>query len=352
VDTKQEVKRNEDDTDYRHNGQPTMYTEKKIDIIEPVTNTVAINDPVATDWDVIENEMKMIKTQPIKRMHRPSTFKKRPHQEVTRDNPNQLKQAIDRETSYNHPKTGFMPVIGKYNRHPTKPVINEDKMYRSSQEKTYSQPKNIKKKISSKLDEYANTNNANTATSKYKSSPSYSDTSSQASSNHPKVTAHKYRAKSSYNDRPRQPAPKTTHEKSLPVTRVSKISARHAQDSLEGESHQPRYGLAGPAGQGSLEAAVVAGAAGYNAERYDEPQRLSFQIHGQEGPHSYRFGHDTGVGYNRQFRYEERDNSGVVHGRYGYYDQAGKLQVVNYTADPHSGFHAEGEHVPKPQYRR
>ena len=36
--------------------------------------------------------------------------------------------------------------------------------------------------------------------------------------------------------------------------------------------------------------------------------------------------------------------------RYGYYDQAGKLQVVNYTADPVAGFHAEGEHVPKPQY--
>ena len=37
--------------------------------------------------------------------------------------------------------------------------------------------------------------------------------------------------------------------------------------------------------------------------------------------------------------------------RYGYYDQAGKLQVVSYTADPHTGFHAEGEHVPRPQYK-
>ena len=63
-----------------------------------------------------------------------------------------------------------------------------------------------------------------------------------------------------------------------------------------------------------------------------------------------RFGYDTGVGYNRQFRYEERDNAGVLHGRYGYYDQAGKLQIVNYSADPQTGFHAEGEHVPKPQY--
>jgi hypothetical protein len=36
--------------------------------------------------------------------------------------------------------------------------------------------------------------------------------------------------------------------------------------------------------------------------------------------------------------------------RYGYYDQEGKLQIVNYTADPVAGFHADGEGVPKPQY--
>ena len=28
-----------------------------------------------------------------------------------------------------------------------------------------------------------------------------------------------------------------------------------------------------------------------------------------------RYGYDTGVGYNRQFKYEERDNYGVLHGR-------------------------------------
>ena len=38
--------------------------------------------------------------------------------------------------------------------------------------------------------------------------------------------------------------------------------------------------------------------------------------------------------------------------RYGYYDQAGKLQIVNYSADPEKGFHADGEHVPKPHFRR
>ena len=38
--------------------------------------------------------------------------------------------------------------------------------------------------------------------------------------------------------------------------------------------------------------------------------------------------------------------------RMGAIMQHGKLQVVNYTADPYKGFHAEGEHVPQPQYRR
>jgi hypothetical protein len=50
--------------------------------------------------------------------------------------------------------------------------------------------------------------------------------------------------------------------------------------------------------------------------------------------------------YNRQFRYEERDDSGFVKGRYGFFDRNGKLQVVNYTADPKTGFHAEGDRVP------
>jgi len=134
-----------------------------------------------------------------------------------------------------------------------------------------------------------------------------------------------------------------------------------SEDQLEGESFQPAYqpysaprtaydaGYAPPE-QAAIEAAVNAGAAGYPGESYAEPQRLAFQVHGQQGPHSYRFGYDTGTGYNRQFRYEERDNYGVLHGRYGYYDQEGKLQVVNYTADPVKGYHAEGEHVPKPGY--
>lgn len=44
---------------------------------------------------------------------------------------------------------------------------------------------------------------------------------------------------------------------------------------------------------------------------------------------------------NRQFRYEERDNDGHVTGHYGYMDKFGKLRVVNYGADPKTGFHAD-----------
>jgi len=121
-------------------------------------------------------------------------------------------------------------------------------------------------------------------------------------------------------------------------------------NSIERASLSAHGEFGGPAEQRDIEAAVHAQAAGGVGVGYTNPQRLSFQIHGQDGPNSYRYGYDTGVGYNRQFKYEERDNYGVLHGRYGYYDQAGKLQVVNYSADPEGGFHAEGEHVPKPGY--
>ena len=51
--------------------------------------------------------------------------------------------------------------------------------------------------------------------------------------------------------------------------------------------------------------------------------------------------------YNRQFRYEERDGKGYLKGRYGFFDKHGKLQVINYSADPYAGFHAEGAGVPE-----
>jgi hypothetical protein len=154
---------------------------------------------------------------------------------------------------------------------------------------------------------------------------------------------------------------KTKPEQSERINRPAASDISERRQALEGETFQPRYepyaapknayepSYGGPPEQRNLEAAVAAGAAAYNGETYSEPQRLQFQIHGQGGPNSYRFGYDTGLGYNRQFRYEERDDHGVLHGRYGYYTD-GKLQIVNYSADPVGGFHAQGDHVPKPQY--
>jgi len=115
------------------------------------------------------------------------------------------------------------------------------------------------------------------------------------------------------------------------------------------------YGYQIPHEQRDLEASVLSGANAYGeyASRqnkdsvYQNEERLSFQIHGHDGPHSYRYGYDTGNGYNRQFRYEEKDGKGQLKGRYGFFDQYGDLKVVNYSADPYKGYHAEGAGVPE-----
>ncbi|KAL4710455.1 hypothetical protein ACJJTC_008857 [Scirpophaga incertulas] len=75
--------------------------------------------------------------------------------------------------------------------------------------------------------------------------------------------------------------------------------------------------------------------------------RTEFRMHGMKGPHSYQFGYDTGKGKNRQFRYEERDNDGLVRGHYGYMDKFGKLRVVNYSAHPDYGFEAHPQEATK-----
>ncbi|RZB62203.1 uncharacterized protein BDFB_002595, partial [Asbolus verrucosus] len=71
-------------------------------------------------------------------------------------------------------------------------------------------------------------------------------------------------------------------------------------------------------------------------------ERHEFHMAGHDGPHSYKWGFDTGKGHNRQFRYEERDKEGIVKGHFGFYDKRGKLQMVNYDAHPHEGYHADG----------
>ncbi|KAL1498359.1 hypothetical protein ABEB36_009171 [Hypothenemus hampei] len=69
--------------------------------------------------------------------------------------------------------------------------------------------------------------------------------------------------------------------------------------------------------------------------------RVLFQMVGQDGPMSYKWGYDTGKGHNRQFRFEERDKEGVVKGQYGYYDKEGRFRMMKYRAHPHLGFHME-----------
>ncbi|XP_014612271.1 PREDICTED: uncharacterized protein LOC106791266 [Polistes canadensis] len=66
--------------------------------------------------------------------------------------------------------------------------------------------------------------------------------------------------------------------------------------------------------------------------------RVEFQIQGHEGPKTYIFGFDTGIGKNRQYRLEERFNDGTVKGHYGYYDARGKLRTVKYIAKPIEGY--------------
>uniref|UniRef100_A0A182K3A4 Uncharacterized protein n=1 Tax=Anopheles christyi TaxID=43041 RepID=A0A182K3A4_9DIPT len=73
----------------------------------------------------------------------------------------------------------------------------------------------------------------------------------------------------------------------------------------------------------------------------DEGARIDFQMHGHNGPNSYKFGYDTGEGKNRQFHVEERDSKGNVRGRYGYYMRSGKFRIVNYSSSPETGFRIE-----------
>ena len=50
---------------------------------------------------------------------------------------------------------------------------------------------------------------------------------------------------------------------------------------------------------------------GFDSSFYDD-----YYYGGNLNFDNFRYGYDTGVGYNRQFKYEERDNYGVLHGRW------------------------------------
>ena len=58
------------------------------------------------------------------------------------------------------------------------------------------------------------------------------------------------------------------------------------------------------------------------------------QYHSQTPRGSYNYGYDTGLYGSHQFHQENKDNHGVVRGRYGYTDPDGKLRLTYYTAGP------------------
>ena len=87
---------------------------------------------------------------------------------------------------------------------------------------------------------------------------------------------------------------KIRKQKALAQKRTAQLKARSISDNEEEESHQrPRYS------QNSLHGHSLEGF--YKDQHvgpveYEQSQKMQFQIHGQQGPESYRFGHDTGNG--------------------------------------------------------
>ncbi|XP_076315694.1 adult-specific rigid cuticular protein 11.9-like isoform X1 [Tachypleus tridentatus] len=62
--------------------------------------------------------------------------------------------------------------------------------------------------------------------------------------------------------------------------------------------------------------------------------RYPIQYHSQTDRGTYNFGYDTGSFGAHSFHHEERDDNGIVRGRYGYTDPYGKLRIVQYEAGP------------------
>merc|ERR1719150_3383461 len=80
--------------------------------------------------------------------------------------------------------------------------------------------------------------------------------------------------------------------------RKSQLKARSISDSAEEESHR-HYSSSNSLhghqlGQHQLGQHQLGQ---HGPVEYEDSQKMQFQIHGQEGPRSYRFGHDSGAGY-------------------------------------------------------
>jgi hypothetical protein len=61
---------------------------------------------------------------------------------------------------------------------------------------------------------------------------------------------------------------------------------------------------------------------------------------------SYTYGYESGDG---SYKIETRYATGEVKGKYGYYDDAGKLREVEYGASPKGGFEPTGDGLVSPQ---
>ncbi|XP_063233995.1 uncharacterized protein LOC134537465 [Bacillus rossius redtenbacheri] len=166
-------------------------------------------------------------------------------------------------------------------------------------------------------------------------------------------------------DQPKKPA---NLKAQYPLTKLKKQSAHHVAATKQAASFQdkgpvvaaktsaPAVTKLSPSAEQSAAAsgfahtADIAGHGSGLVNHHDAVaaglgpghDRVEFQMYGHRGPHSYKFGFDTGKGHNRQFRFEERDPDGHVKGHYGFYSKDGKLQVISYSAHPQHGFHADG----------
>ena len=76
--------------------------------------------------------------------------------------------------------------------------------------------------------------------------------------------------------------------------RQIKLTARSINDNLKDESKNPYYHQT--LHHDHLQEEIAREATRFTASNYVEPKKVQFQIHGQGGPNSYRFGHDTGIG--------------------------------------------------------
>ncbi|XP_013141397.1 PREDICTED: larval cuticle protein 1-like [Papilio polytes] len=91
-----------------------------------------------------------------------------------------------------------------------------------------------------------------------------------------------------------------------------------------------------------------------------EPPKIVRSEFNQEPDGAYNFGFETENGINRQENGQlkealDEENKPhtvvVVRGSYTYTDKDGKVETVNYFADE-TGFHAEGDSIPKGPARR